>query len=208
MTQWPSLFPSCVTALERWVTSSSSVTLVFCSLKNTGSAPTGGELRGFIRADTPISAVDERVRWGDVPSSSFTGAQKWENCASWKLKDVLVGVFYSKLLGDSGELIILQNPGSSRVQEGNKKQPKKWVICLPRTYESAVSLFLFFFSHFTEWFNPSRRLHARSVQSVLKQPLPSAWDRPHLFWVVRKDSHCVIYLFFSFTDFSGLRMAK
>lgn len=55
--------------------------------------------------------------------------------------------------------------------------------------------FTFCFSRFAEWFDSSRRLHARRVQGVLKQPLPSAWDRPHLFWVVRKDAYLFIIIF-------------
>lgn len=137
------------------------------------------------------------------PSQVLRG---WENCASWESVDVFVRIFlkmYSELLCDSGELIILQNLGFSMLQEGNPKQPRsEWCICKEHMKVLYLS-FTCFILHFTEWFNPSRRLHARSVQSVLKQPLPPAWDRPHLLWVVRKDSHWVIYLFFSFTDFLG-----
>lgn len=81
MTRWPSSFPGSLKAVERWVTCLSSVTLPFCSLKQTGSAPlvshpAGIEFRGFIRIDIPIYATDNGVRWGDVLSFFFTGAQR------------------------------------------------------------------------------------------------------------------------------------
>lgn len=97
------------------------------------------------------------------------------------------------------------NLGSSGLQEGNQKQQAVSAQLAQNTEQCWMSLSLFV-SHFTEWFHPSRRLHSRSVQSVPEQPLPSAWDRPHLLWVVRKDSHSFIYfiyLFSPFTDFLG-----
>lgn len=76
----------------------------------------------------------------------------------------------------------------------SKEVHSEWSVykeCIKVLYRSLT----IFFSHFAEWFDSSRRLHARCVQSVLKQPLPSAWDRPHLFWVVRKDAHLFIIIF-------------
>lgn len=98
-----------------------------------------------------------------------------------------------KLLCFSQEFPVRQNLFSSKLQGWyQKKGSSKWSV-YKKTYKNVISFFHYFFFHFTEWFNPSRWLHARRVQSVLKQPLPSTWNRPHLFWVVRKDTNLFIF---------------
>lgn len=139
MTQWPKLFPGSLKALERWVVCLSSVTLPFPSLKHTDSAPpascpTGTELWSFFGINTPIYFIEKGVRWTDVRPFFFTVLRERENFTLWQLKCRMhLYIFFKdvlfKLLCYSEEFIILQNPGSSTLQEANgKKCSSEWSV--------------------------------------------------------------------------------